>query len=1404
MSTTSASAQTVSNTSHPAESLAIVSRYRLTTRCLKMTLHCALLIIATVSVGAKAAGATTNVSVGTAAELITAIENANASPDDYVITLQSDIELTAVYDGSLLVGGGQAGLPDITSDITIEAGAGSTIRRSDESGVADFRIIYVGFTGSEPGRLVLDGVTIENGFIDAPDNTNGAGGCIYVDSGEGLSGNIELTLSASTVQNCTVEGGNRVQSNAGSGLTGSGGGILIAQSTTTTISASTITGNTARGGDAKNTGGHSAFGGDAKGGGIYVSSNDDSAVWSLTDSFVTSNSAIGGTGKGNEQPGGNASGGGIYASKTNLTSFSGNEFVGNSAERGSGNDASASGANALGGGLYLVSELAVTLSDSLFSENTASGLRLGVRNGGGMYLSPKDDLVIDGLRILNNAATTEGGGIYRSYHNFRDKGTFTMTNSCIVGNSHNSVYMYNSSFNVMDDNYWGSDSGPYAPNIDPVAINGLGDSADGRSTINTFLTTAPFPDCGTTPRDPIALTKTFVPDEVSVPETSSVEITIGNPNPIQIAGLLFTDRLPSGLVALSVTSNTCWGEVLIDPNTEISLDNGSVDAAPGSCTIRVTVEASQPGTYTNPSFEVFRDGTTTINGTAAAVDLIVREPEVEVTDSANSPIRDEGSTFSFPETPLTAEVVETFTVSNAGAGTLNLVDPPTVTGDFSVTSFAATAISAGASTTFEVSCDATTLGLQTGTVSFENNDLDESPFTFGVSCEVTERETDLAVSLSDDPDPVGAGQNLTYTATLTNNGPSVSTGATVTDVLPAGVFFSSSSDCTAAAGTVTCTISALNAGASQDVSFVVSLDPGQSGVISNTATVTGTATDLVSGNDSATSTTTVDTDADPSINMNVDEPAPWIGEQVTYTLTVTNDGPGIATGVMVEETLPTDVAYVSDTPSQGTWDGSTWTVGTLATAGSAATLSITVRIEPGQSSGGTITNFTRISSLDQNDPDPSNNEDDVTINYEMLDFGDAPDPFDAVAGQYPTLLANDGARHAGGGTALRLGALWDAEHDAQVNADATGDDGDGVNDEDGITFATTVVAGSATSVDVDVTDDGTAGQLNAWIDWNHNGSWSDAGEQIAANVPAPAVNGTQTITLNIAVPIDADAGLTMARFRLDSGGSLLATGPAADGEVEDHLLTVLQPTIFYVDIDASNNNDGSSWDDAFTSLQDALAVAVTSDQIWVAEGVYYPDLGTAQIDNDVNSTFTVPNGVKIYGGFNGTETAFAERDVKSRVTILSGDIDENDSNDDSNFVAETWTDLQGANAYHLMTATGTDATTILDGLTMTAGWAAGSGLDDEGAVIVCDGASPSLNNLMVIGNHSNDRAALRGCTSTVSASTFDSNYAGDVGAVATTATTWIDTVFINNRASSQGAVFYLSSGTQTMTNCEFR
>ncbi len=190
--------------------------------------------------------------------------------------------------------------------------------------------------------------------------------------------------------------------------------------------------------------------------------------------------------------------------------------------------------------------------------------------------------------------------------------------------------------------------------------------------------------------------------------------------------------------------------------------------------------------------------------------------------------------------------------------------------------------------------------------------------------------------------------------------------------------------------------------------------------------------------------------------------------------------------------------------------------------------------------GGVVINTFSAGGTIQNDDQPA-----------QFDFGDAPDPADSTAGQYPTLLANDGARHQIVANAPRLGVSIDAESDGLPSPTALGDDNDGSpGDEDGVAIPT-LIAGSTIAIPVEVSVAG--GKLDAWVDFNQDGIWGNPEERVANDLAV----GVGVTMVMVSVPADAATGKTVARFRLSSAGGLSPTGTASDGEVEDHQALII-------------------------------------------------------------------------------------------------------------------------------------------------------------------------------------------------------------------------------------------------------
>ena len=155
----------------------------------------------------------------------------------------------------------------------------------------------------------------------------------------------------------------------------------------------------------------------------------------------------------------------------------------------------------------------------------------------------------------------------------------------------------------------------------------------------------------------------------------------------------------------------------------------------------------------------------------------------------------------------------------------------------------------------------------------------------------------------------------------------------------------------------------------------------------------------------------------------------------------------------------------------------------------------------------------------------------------------------------------------------------------------------------------------------------------------------------------------------------------------------------------------------YVDADASGANNGSSWTDAYTSLQSALQVATGNDEIWVAEGTYRPG-GTSPRGTPFLIT-AAQDGLKLYGGFAGTETAFCQRDPAAAVgTILAGDFGVSVTLADNAF---TIFNMDVPNGDSIT------ATTVLDGLSSST--RSQQSLDNDAVAVGCS-STPAIGDTM--------------------------------------------------------------------------
>src|SRR3984893_2189618 len=290
---------------------------------------------------------------------------------------------------------------------------------------------------------------------------------------------------------------------------------------------------------------------------------------------------------------------------------------------------------------------------------------------------------------------------------------------------------------------------------------------------------------------------------------------------------------------------------------------------------------------------------------------------------------------------------------------------------------------------------------------------------------------DLSVTKVDTPDPVNAGTNLTYTIRVTNNGPDAAANASWSDTLPAGTTFvslpsvagwSCTTPAVGAGGTISCSNPSFAVG-SAVFTLTAAVAPSVTAgtVLTNTATATSTTGEGSPGNESGTATTTVATSADLSVTK-VDTPDPvTAGNNLTYTITVTNAGPSNAASVSLSDTLPAGPPFVS-LASPGGWSCTTPAMGAGGTVScsnpslglGSAVFTLTIAVGPSVTAGTVISNTATASSA-TSDPNPGNEMGTATTTVGaatvdlLVNKTDSPDPVvTGAALTYTVKVSNSG------------------------------------------------------------------------------------------------------------------------------------------------------------------------------------------------------------------------------------------------------------------------------------------------------------------------------------------------------------------------------------------------------------
>ncbi len=480
------------------------------------------------------------------------------------------------------------------------------------------------------------------------------------------------------------------------------------------------------------------------------------------------------------------------------------------------------------------------------------------------------------------------------------------------------------------------------------------------------------------------------PDPVTLGSGQNISffISANNSGPSAATGVIMTDTLPAGVTFVSATSSlgscsqaagtvTCnIGNMAVFAGVNVTI-TVAPNTASSSATTSANISANEPDQ--NPAN----------NSASDSVTILAANADLRINSMSHSP------------DPITLGAGQNLTlfvsVSNSGpSDSTGVVVTDTLPAGVSFVSATSTqgsctqatgtvtcnigAMNRFAGVNITITVTPTTAGVASHSATVAANEPDPNSANNSGSDAVTilAANADLRInSMSHSPDPItlGASQNLTLSVSVSNSGPSDSTGVVVTDTLPAGVSFVSASStqgsCTQVTVTVTCNIGAMNRFTS--VNITITVTPTTAGVATHSATVAANEPDPNSANNSASDAVMIlAANADLRINSMSHSPEPpTVGQNMSYFISVSNNGPSDTAGVVVTDTLPAGVTFVSAASTQGSCTQATGTVTcNIGAMNRFASVNITIIVTP--TGATTLVNTASVSGNDS-DPNQGNN-----------------------------------------------------------------------------------------------------------------------------------------------------------------------------------------------------------------------------------------------------------------------------------------------------------------------------------------------------------------------------------------------------------------------------------------------
>ncbi|MCX6172633.1 MAG: Ig-like domain-containing protein [Flavobacterium sp.] len=510
-----------------------------------------------------------------------------------------------------------------------------------------------------------------------------------------------------------------------------------------------------------------------------------------------------------------------------------------------------------------------------------------------------------------------------------------------------------------------------------------------------------------------------------------------------------------------------------------------------------------------------------------------------------------------------------------------------------------------ASVTMQITASVNPSGNYVNTATITSGSIDPGSSNNSASVSATPvPQSDISISGSVNNASQSEGSSVTFTITVANSGPNNAEGVNVSDLLPNGYTYISSSPGSGTYNNNTgiWTIGNLSNGSA--VTLTITATVNNSGNYSNTAVVSSNTNDPISSNNSASQVVTPGAVSNLSLTKTINNANPYVGGLVEFTLTATNNGPSNATGVSVIDSLPSGYTYNSDN-GNGAYSASTgnWTIGNLNN-GSTKTLKIYAIVK----AAGNYTNSALISSTDQPDNDSSNNNPSVSptsvVAQADLSIVKTVNTSNAVIGNnviFTLTVTNNGPSDA---TGVSVNDLLPSGYTYVSNSISSG------------TYE------SGTGIwDVGSISNGAIKTISITVSVNSTGNYINVATVNATTADLSSGNNTSSKTVT-PIPL------------------LIINNPAA----------VCYPAT--VDITASTITSGSSDNLIYSYWNDSNTISPYSTPTQATNGTYYIKATTSSGNFTIEPVFVTVNSTSVAGSISGA--AMVCSGTNSTILTLSG------------------------------------------------------------------------------------------------------------------------------------------------------